>query len=77
MEPLMSDLTSMLAFIEAMPKFAMLIIIAVVAFVLIVGSASRRQSRSLERRFEVRICPKCGANEPIHAMFCGSCGTRI
>ena len=77
MEALMSDFPPQLAFIEVAPKFALLIMIAVIAFVVIVSSAGRRQSRSLERRFEVRICPRCGANEPTHAMFCGRCGTRI
>ena len=77
MEPLMSDFSSQLAFIEVAPKFGLLVIIAVIVFVVIASSAGRRQSRHLERRFEVRICPRCGANEPTHAMFCGSCGTKI
>jgi ribosomal protein L40E len=76
MEALTSELALLAAYVEiAPPKW--LFIAMIVAFVLIVSAATRRQSKSDAARWEVRICPRCGANEPPHAMFCGSCGTRI
>ena len=76
MEALMSEMALLGQYVEiAPPKW--LFVAMIVAFVLIVGAATKRKTRNDAARWEVRSCPKCGANEPPHAMFCGSCGTRV
>ena len=37
----------------------------------------RARTRQFIEMFGVRVCRRCGANGPPHAMFCGKCGERV
>jgi ribosomal protein L40E len=63
-------------FVEVFPP-RWLFVAAVVVLVILVTASGRRQRRRMRTMFDVNICPRCGANEPPHAMFCGTCGTRM
>jgi ribosomal protein L40E len=74
--PQMQLLLSQAMIVEVFPP-RWLFVAAIVVFVLIVTASGRRQRRRIHTMLDVNVCPRCGANEPPHARFCGTCGTRI
>ena len=52
------------------PRFLILVIIVLVAFVLITAPARRGRSAQ-------RMCRNCGAAHPYFARFCRRCGQRL
>ena len=59
------------------PKFFSLLLIALVAALVIGWLVRRTQRREFIETFGVRVCRRCGANGPPHAMFCAKCGDRV
>lgn len=53
-----------------------LMILAVLVIVMIALAVARRRKRD-EQRWDVKICPACGANNPPHAGHCRACGVRV
>jgi hypothetical protein len=54
-----------------------IMVVAVVLIVLVATSNSRRRGDLDRARYDVKVCPQCGANLPTHAAFCGECGRRV
>jgi ribosomal protein L40E len=52
------------------------ILIFVVVVVVSTGSSRRRADRE-RRRYDVKVCGQCGANQPQHAAYCRECGRRL
>jgi hypothetical protein len=57
---------------EIDPRFLLLVVIVVVAFVLAFGKGRGAMGPDLRR-----VCRNCGAAHPSFAKFCRRCGKRI
>jgi hypothetical protein len=53
------------------------VVIALSAILVISFLVRRWQRRQMIESFGVKVCRRCGANGPPHAMFCGKCGERV
>lgn len=56
----------------------MWLLILILVVVVVTASSTARHRKELERRrWEVKVCPHCGASQPAHASFCRACGQRV
>lgn len=60
------------------PESPMWLLILILVVVVVTASSTARHRKELERRrWEVKVCPHCGASQPAHASFCRACGQRV
>lgn len=60
-----------------MVTFPAWIILMAIAAVVIASLFAARRRRLELGRWEVKVCPFCGTNQPSHAEYCRSCGKRL
>lgn len=56
------------------PSWLLIMVVAVLVIALV--SAARRR-RWMQRNFDVKVCPQCGASLPPHAGYCRQCGRKV